>query len=220
MANIRKSNAGSTIIQMNILPERYRRRRIHPGAVLAVLLLLVQLLLLYPISTILSQEQSSFMKSKTAFQDLQAEVDSYNAPREQSTELEAELESVREELLVFEDSFSAQNFQNKAWSEYLNLVLEQIPAALDVENILLQDSTILVFGRSDSYTLPLVMVENLETQEKFSAARALSIQLIPPEEDPLNLTGAENPEIITPESPVYYFEIEVSPEVGKVIRDE
>jgi Tfp pilus assembly protein PilN len=215
MANNRKSQAGSTILEMNILPERYRRRKIQPGAVLAVILLLGQLLLLYPVSTILIQEQNSFMESKTAFQDLQAEVDSYNAPQDRIAELEAELESIQQELIVFEDSFSALDFQNTAWSEYLNLVLEQAPAAINVDSILFQDSTILVIGRSDSYSLPLVMVDNLEAQERFSEARALSIQVIPPEDDPLNSTAENNPETNNPENPVYSFEIEVTPDMGK-----
>ncbi len=220
MVNNRKSKAGNTILYMNIMPERYRRKKIQPGAVLAVILLLVQLLLLYPISTILTREQSRFVESKTAFQELQAEVDAYNAPQERIAELEAELESANQHLIGFEDSFTALDFQNTPWSEYLKLVLEQSPAALKVENILFQDSIILVVGRSDSYQLPLVMVENLEAQDRISEARALSIQVIPPEEDSRDPSAAEIPETLNPDNPGYSFEIEVTPEAGKEYNDE
>ena len=221
MLKNRQSKTGNTILQMNILPERYQRRKIRPGAFLAVILILVQLLLLYPISSILTREQSIFIERKTAFQELQAEVDAYNTPQERIAELETELDAANQQLLSFEDAYSTLNFQNTPWSAYLDLVQEQTPAALEVESILFQDSTILIVGRSESYQLPLVMVDNLQAQEHFSEVRALSIQLIPPEEDSQNPDlPAENPENLTLDDPQYSFELAAIPDPGKVTNHE
>ena len=221
MAKNKQSKAGNTILQMNILPERHQRRKIRPGTVLALIFILVQLLLLYPVSSILTQEQSRFLARKSAFQELQTKVDSYNTPQEHIAELEAELESANQQLLGFEDSYSALNFQNTAWSEFLDLVLKQTPDALLVESILFQDSTILIVGRSESYQLPLVMVNNLQSQELFSGARALSIQVIPSEEDPQTPSlPAGNPETDTNQSLIYSFEISATPDHGKVTNHE
>ncbi|MCJ7734631.1 MAG: hypothetical protein MUP11_08780, partial [Anaerolineales bacterium] len=84
------------VFDINILPERYRRKKIRLVAVLPWLLFLVFLTALYPSLLIAQEAQSNFKRSQFQVAVLQTSLETYQSAANEMTALQDEIDVATE----------------------------------------------------------------------------------------------------------------------------
>lgn len=209
MAKKGKSNINRSVLDINILPDRYRRQKIRLLSILPWLLLVILLALLYPAVVQALQAEEEFQESSQAYQAIQATVESYSSMENEIETLETALEAANQQLESFSASYGNFQLQSTDRSEQLDLILSAKPPGITLGNLVQQGSEIILEGTADAYQLPLEMVETLQSLERFSSVELNAIQAVISEEaGSTPVPGEEEQPPPTP-APGYTFQISI-----------
>jgi Tfp pilus assembly protein PilN len=196
------------IFDINILPERYRPKKVRLIAVLPWLFLIFFLAALYPSVLIAREAQSIYKQSQievaimeTSFENFQSAADEMVALQE-----EIDLESDRKNQIV--DSYQGIDFQGSNWSPTLFRINQNAPDGISWISIIQQDQEISLNGTASSYDVILDLQDSLRSLEEFSKVKVEYIDqvIIDPAEIIVVDSGEESLPLYTA-PPTYTFSL-------------
>ncbi len=204
-----KNNKSQELLNINVLPDRYRRKKFRLMNILPWLLLVILLALLYPAVVQALQAEEEFQESKQAFQAIQATVESYRSLENEIETLESALEAANQQLESFSASYGDFQLQSTTRSEQLDLILSAKPPGITLGNLVQQGGEIILEGTADAYQLPLQMVESLQSLERFSSVRLKAIQAVISEQTGSTPVPSEEEQPPPTPTPGYTFQISI-----------
>jgi Tfp pilus assembly protein PilN len=193
------------LIDLNVLPSRYRRKKIKPLHLLPWVLWVALLGLMYPVVANLVQAQMSFQQAKSKFQSVQASIEAYQPLAQEMESLQAEIETAHQTTEAIQRSYRDIKLDSPLWSEVLTFVTGNTPQGIKITNLVQNGDQILVEGNTDSYQRILEMDQTLKGVERFSNVELQSINQVNDEE------SAPNP----PSVYQFQFSIEVNERAGQ-----
>ena len=201
--------AGSVgLFDINILPQRFRRKKISVGIVLPWLLFLVLLGLLYPSGIMALKSQAFFNQSEIELAQVQTTLDSYQSAANELEELEAEIEEMYQFRDQIIESYQGINFQSTKWSGTLFLIDENAPEGITWTLISQQGNEIRLEGISLSYSTILELGEILQGLDGIQNVQIDTIdQVIIEESGTVLPEGGEDTQPLPTPSPSYTFTI-------------
>lgn len=146
---------------LNILPQRYRRKRIRWVNILPWLLFIVLLGLLYFSSTLALEAQAQFKQSQIDLAQVQSALESSQSSAEEVDFLENELEAAYQLRDQITASYQGVDLTGTHWSETLFSIKGIIPEGISLTFITHRENQVLLQGISNSYPIILDLVESL-----------------------------------------------------------
>lgn len=207
--NQTKNLAGSTgLFDLNILPQRYRRKRIKLAVVGMWLLFLVLLGLLYPTGIMALKAQALFQSSKIDLAQVQTTLDNYKSATNELEELEAEIEGVYQLRDQIIESYQGIDFQSTKWSTTLFLIDEIAPEGITWTLISQQGNEIQLKGVSQNYSIVLELVDILQDLDELQTVQIDTIDQVIIEESGAVLPESwEDTQPLPTPNPSYTFTI-------------
>ncbi len=198
------------LMDLNILPERYRRKKVKPIMVLPWVLWIALVGLMYPMVTNLIQAQTAYHEAKTGFLTTQATVEAYQPLSEEMDSLQAQIDEANQTVEKIQSSLQEIKIDSPSWSEILSLIKNNTPRGVALSTIVQSGDQIVVEGSAKSYQLVLDMDETLKGVDRFSKVELQAInRAISEEPTPTpSETGEDKPIAPTP-SYVYSFRFSI-----------
>ena len=207
--NQTKTLTGSIgLFDLNILPQRYRRKRIRLAVVGMWLLFLVLLGLLYPSGIMALKAQALFKQNQIDLAQVQATMDSYQSAASELEGLEAEIEGVYQLRDQIIESYQGIDFQSTKWSGTLFLIDEIAPEGITWTLISQQGAEIRLDGVSQNYSTILELVDILQDLDEIQSVQIDTIdQVIIEESGAVLPEGGEDTQPLPTPYPSYTFKI-------------
>ena len=169
------------LVDLNILPDRYRRRRLGPRTVLPWILLLVLLGLLYPVGNNFLQTQQAFRDKQQELDQVQTAFDNYLPVEERLAILEAEIEAAEIKAEEIRAQYSEIDLELTSWSYILFSIVEKLPPGVKVSAYLQSGREIQLQGTADTYQQVLDLEEAMQTINPVHGVQIDSILKLNPE---------------------------------------
>lgn len=171
------------LFDINILPDRFRRKKLTLMILLPWLLLAVLLGTIYPVYTLASQAQSSFQDQRLALARVQAELDFYQITSQEQEDLQTRLDEALAQKDAIVQSFSGLQLATNKWSPTLIQINQQLPEGISWVQVSQQeDKTIRLDGVTREYLLVLDLLDSLNSLDGLADAEIDSIEQVDPEE--------------------------------------
>ena len=196
------------LFDINILPQRYRRKRIRLVSILPWIMFIILLGSLYPSGIMALEAQAQFKRSQTDLAQVQSALESYQSSAEQAVFLDNELEAAYQLRDQITDSYLGIDLNVTNWSDTLFSIKRIIPEGISLTLITQQDNQILLQGISNTYPIILDLVEKLSGLDSVQSVQIESITQIGEEARTVVVveTGDES-QPITSKNPSYFFSI-------------
>lgn len=205
MNNLGNTSSRENMVDLNVLPERHRKRRIRTLGVLAFLLWAILLGLLYPAGKNFWSAQQEYTSQRTTFSRLKSEVENYQPVGDRLENLQSMIEEANQKAESIRSTLTQVQYDQTKWSKLLSAAWESTPQGVEIGNLNQNKAQIEINGLSTSYQRVLDFRENLEKRGEFSQTEILSIVFIA-EED-----FSDVPSPVNPNSSSYYsFRITVN----------
>ena len=166
------------LFDINILPQRYRRKRIRLVSILPWLLFIILLGLLYFSGILALEAQAQFKRSQIDLAQVQSALGNYQSSAEQVESLENEIEAaylLRDQIT---DSYQGFDLTSTHWSDTLFSIKGIIPKGISLTLITQLDNQILLQGNSNSYPIILGLVEKLNGLDSVQSVQIESVTRI------------------------------------------
>jgi len=150
------------MIDFNLLPRRYRARKLSLTAMRPWLFVITSILVFGLAMYQYSIAYSGLQSVGRDLERVQAGLDNYQPLIEEKDALEAQLNSVRDEIFEIEAAFQFVAIQTIEWSDVLNSVFENAPSGLDFTSVSQSTEELVLMGVTEDYHLPLSFSEELE----------------------------------------------------------
>jgi len=177
------------LFDINILPERYRRKKFRLVAVLPWLLLILFLAALYPSVLIAREAQSTFMRTQIEVTNLQTSLESYQSAAVELAALQEEINLQVQQKEQIQSSYQGLDLKGSNWSPTLFRVVQNAPDGISLTSVTQQDQEILLEGIAAAYPRVLEYLDSLSSLEEFSTVQIETIEQIIV--DPLSLVPAD-----------------------------
>ncbi|MCD4801765.1 MAG: PilN domain-containing protein [Anaerolineales bacterium] len=196
------------LFDINILPQRYRRKRIRLVSILPWLLFIVLLGLLYFSGILALEAQAQFKQSQIDLAQVQSALENYQSSAEQVESLENEIEAANLLRDQITDSYQGVDLTGTHWSDTLFSIKGIIPEGISLSLVTQQENQILLQGISNSYSIILDLVENLNGLDAVQNVQIESVTRIVEAEPSVDIieTGDES-QPIRSTNPSYSFSI-------------
>jgi len=189
------------MLDLNILPERYQRRRLSLRTLRLWFVMLAFAGLIYPSYLIYSQADTALKRQENKLAGIQLVLDEYEPLVEEKDELLAQIQETENQNLEIEMVAENAVIQDEVWSEILQSIVSTIPEGIELVSIHQRDTEVLIVGLAEDRRLPPSLMDALLDSGNFSEARIEYMVKQLPEE-------TESEEIVAPiSSPAYEFEI-------------
>lgn len=189
------------MLDLNILPARYKRRRLSLRTLRLWFIMLAFAGLIYPSYVIYSQADGVLKRQEMKLAGIQLVLDEYEPLIEEKDALLVQIEEIENQSLEIEMVAENAEIQDEVWSEILQSIVSTIPEGIELISIQQRDTEVLIVGLADDRRLPPSLVDALLDSGIFSEARIEYMVKQLPEE-------TESEEIVAPiVTPVYEFEI-------------
>ena len=196
------------LFDINILPQRYRRKQIRLVSILPWLLFIILLGLLYFSGILALEAQAQFKQSQIDLAQVQSALESYQSSAEQVESLENEIEAayfLRDQIT---DSYLGFDLTGTHWSNTLFSIKGIIPEGISLSLITQQDNQILLQGISTSYPIILDLVEKLNGLDAVQSVQIESvIRIIEVEPSVVAVETGDESQPSTSKIPSYSFSI-------------
>ena len=196
------------LFDINILPLRYRRKRFRLASILPWLLFIVLLGLLYFSGILAIEAQAQFKQSQIDLAQVQSALENYQSSAEQVESLENEIEAaylLRDQIT---DSYQGIDLTGANWSDTLFSIKGIIPEGISLSLITQQENQILLQGISNSYSIILDLVENLNELDAVVSVQIESVTRIVEEEyAAVEIETGDESQPSTSTNPSYSFSI-------------
>ena len=192
------------MIDLNILPERYRKRKLTLAVARPWMFLLAYTLLLIPIIRLYTEANLELKRVESDLASVQSSLDEYQPLAEEKDALEAQIEEVVRQAGEIEAATHSATIQEIVWSNVLNDILRIAPAGVELTIVDQGGYEMVIVGVAENHWLPISLADDLEVSGLFTRVivNAL-VRLNPP--DP---SAGETIEPAPP--PEYEFEITLS----------
>ncbi|GMR09995.1 MAG: hypothetical protein BMS9Abin28_0816 [Anaerolineae bacterium] len=189
-----------TMVDVNILPERYRRRKLTLVSAKPWLFLLAYLLVLIPAVKVFSDSAAWLNRTEADLDRVQTALDQYRPLAEEKSALEMQIAEVRNEISQVEIASQSATIQTIVWSDLLRSIIDRAPAGVELAILDQSETRVRIVGVTDDHRLALRYADELDGLGLFFTVTVDSlVKIIPPEPDP-NDTQDNAP-------PYYEFEI-------------
>ncbi len=196
------------LFDINILPQRYRRKRIRLINILPWLLFIILLGLLYFSGILALEAQGQFKQSQIDLAQVQSALENYQSSAEQVEFLENEIEVaylLRDQVT---DSYQGIDLTSTHWSDTLFSIKGIIPEGISLSLITQQENQIFLQGISNSYSIILDLVENLNELDAVQSVQIESVTRIVEEEyAAVEIETGDESQPSTSTNPSYSFSI-------------
>ena len=196
------------LFDINILPQRHRRKRLKLVSTLPWLLFAALLGLLYFSGILALEAQAQFKQSQIDLAQVQSALASYQSSAEQVESLENEIEAaylLRDQIT---DSYLVFDLTGTHWSDTLFSIKGIIPEGISLSLITQQDNQILLQGISTSYPIILDLVEKLNGLDAVQSVQIESvIRIIEAEPSVVAVETGDESQPSTSKIPSYSFSI-------------
>jgi hypothetical protein len=191
------------LLDINILPGRYRRRRVTWRSIIAWLIPALLALLLAPTTYLWLDSSAKLHQQEQDLRGAQAALEQYQPVLDQREQMAAQLEQIRAQTDQIRSAAEGATIQVLPWSDVLDMILRNSPEGIELSSIELSDYELLIGGRTRNHLLPMSMKDGLAASPPVETTAINSIEeFIPP-----NTTDDEaGPE---DELPWYRFEISI-----------
>ncbi len=180
------------LLDINLLPDRYRPRWPAPATVLAWLVavaLLVSLFLSYRTyrSAVLEYEAQ-----RAALEAAQQQLEAEDSLAAELEALRADIEAAQQQAAALQRSADALAVQEIGWGTTLNSILSLAPDGLEVTSVVQSEDTVALQGTAEAYYLPLAYAAALRDSHPQPLVTVQEIHVLVPEtEQELTSTPAE-----------------------------
>jgi len=196
------------LFDINILPQRYRRKRIRLVSILPWFLFIILLGLLY-FSVIMALEaQAQYKRSQIGLAQVQSVLEDYQSSSEEVEFLENELEAAYQLRDQITASYQGIDLSSSHWSDTLFNIKGIVPEGISLTLVAQLDNQIFLEGISTAYPIILDLVEKLNGLDAVQSVQIESVTQIDEEEPEVtaDITGDESQPIPTI-NPSYSFSI-------------
>jgi Tfp pilus assembly protein PilN len=202
-----KHLAGSlSLFDINILPQRYRRRKIRFINILPWLVFLLLLGALYPSGITAMGAQSEFRLHQRKLNGLQSLIETYQSTAGEMESLQTEIDLQIERRDQILSSYQGLDLKGSNWSRILFLIEENAPVGILWTQITQKDGEIRLDGIANSYPTVLSLRDSLKKIDGIIRIQIDSIDQIL-EESPAIIsseTGEDN-QPASIQTPSYHF---------------
>ena len=150
-----------SLFDINILPDRFRRRKFRLVNALPWLVLIVLLGTLYPATISTFQAQAEFRLKQIEFTDLQSTLTNYQIAAVEMENIQAEIESQIEIRDQIEASYQGIDLQGTYWSHLLFQIDQTTPAGISWTQITQVEDQIRLEGIASTYPTILILQDSL-----------------------------------------------------------
>ena len=193
------------LFDINILPDRFRRRKLTLMVLLPWLLLAVLLGTMYPVYTLGIQTQSSFQEKRLALARIQAELDFYQTSSQEREELQTQLDDALAQKDAIIQSYGGLQLTTNKWSPTLFQINQRLPEGVSWVQVYQQDKTIRLDGIAREYQLVLVLLDSLDDLDGLADVEIDSIEQVDLEDIPEPLLEDEADALLSSATaPTYY----------------
>jgi len=189
------------MIDLNILPERYRKRKLTLTAARPWMFLLAYALLLIPIIRLFTEANLELKRVESDLASVQSSLAEYRPLAEEKEAIKAQIEEVIRQAGEIESATQSATIQEIVWSNVLNDILRIAPDGVEIAIVDISGHEMVIMGVAENHWLPISLADDLLESGLFTSVivNAL-VQLNPP--DP---SAGETIEPAPP--PEYEFEI-------------
>ena len=185
-----KKLAGTlSLFDINILPQRYRRRKFRIINILPWLVFLLLFGALYPAGITAMGAQSEFRLHQRELDGLQFLIEDYQSAAEEMDSLQTEIDLQKERRDQILSSYQGLDLKGSNWSSILFLIEENTPAGILWTQITQKGGEIRLDGIANAYSTVLSLRDSLEKIDGINRIQIDSVDQIL-EESPE--TGEDN----------------------------
>jgi Tfp pilus assembly protein PilN len=170
---------GSDLIDLNLLPEKYGRRRLRLASVLPWVLVLVAILPLLPAYQRFAQANTQIAVLEADLARVQEALSARNPVGVEAEELRATLDQVLARIDEIEGAYEAVAPQQMVWAEVLRAIEEAIPEGVVLTSLSQSARQITLAGTASDHTKVQVLKANLENSGFFSSVTIQSVVALP-----------------------------------------
>ena len=193
------------LFDINILPDRFRRRKLTVMILLPWLLLAVLLGTIYPVYTLANQTQSTFQEKRLAMARVQAELDFYQINSQEREQLQTQLDDALAQKDAIVQSYGGLQLSTYKWSPTLVQINQQLPEGINWVQVSQQDKTIRLDGIAREYLLVLDLLNSLDGLDSLADVEIDLIEKIDLEDIPEFLLENEADTLLSSvAAPTYY----------------
>ncbi len=170
------------VIDLNFLPERYRRHKLTLKAMRPALFALGFALLLIPLSRYWTESRSRLLLIEDALARVQAELQGYEPLAEERTQLETRIESAQAASAEIQAAYETVNIQNTTWNRLILRSLAAVPARARIDRLAQSGEEVVFEGIAEAYALPSIYADSLRGLGDYGEVIIQSITRIEQEE--------------------------------------
>lgn len=193
---------GSDLIDLNILPEKYRRRRLRLASVLPWLLAVAVILVLVPNYQRLTQANAQIAILEANLATVQEALSIRNPAGVEVKQLKATLDEALARIDEIEGAYEAVAPEQTAWAGTLRAIEEAIPEGVDLTSLSQTDRQITLAGTASDQNKVQVLKANLENSGFFSTVTIQSMMALPTPTPTPTTTPAPTPTPMPTSTPV------------------
>jgi Tfp pilus assembly protein PilN len=167
--------SGYPSIDINILPDRYRPRRISWRSARLWMLALSFLLMAYPAARLYYQTASFDNAALQRLTDVRTALRAYKPLAEEKSALEAQIEENNQQSAEIEAAHATMSIQSDPWSELLQQIINTVPAGIDLTMLDQAADQVSIVGLAADHRLPLTFSDALAATGSFKSVTVNSI---------------------------------------------
>jgi len=165
------------LLDINILPDRFRRKRLTLMGALPWLLMAILLGTAFPTYQLAVQSQISFREKRLDLARVQAELDFFESSNQEGIDLQDQIDAAFAEKDAIIQSYGGLQLSTQKWSPTLTQIDQLLPSGANWTQISQGEGLIRLDGAADEYQLVIDFRDSLETLEGLADVEIDSIEL-------------------------------------------
>jgi len=171
------------LLNLNVLPERHRPRRLNWPTLAAWGLVVLLVSLLYPSYLQFEQAGRALDNQRADLAQVRLDLTAAQALPQQQERLNAEIILAEANLADLEQALHQLSIQTVSWGPVLEQAVALAPDGISLEQVRQSAGEVSLVGVSRSYPLPLAYAEALRTAQLFDGVSVQSIDRLGPEDE-------------------------------------
>ncbi|HLC01630.1 MAG TPA: PilN domain-containing protein [Anaerolineales bacterium] len=167
-------------IDLNLLPERYRRRRLSFRGLRPWILTIGFSLMLVPSFKLLGQASANLKPLQEDSRQTLAELAGFREVSEERQALQKDYEDLISQTAQIEADYQSISIQQVLWGPMLKTVVGLVPGGVRLTSISQSVDEVTLEGEADSYMLPLDYADRLREGGQFSDVIVDSLRRLAP----------------------------------------
>lgn len=197
----RAQNSLPKLLDLNLLPEQYRRRKLSFRIIRPWLLMLAFAFLLAPTTKILVDANAEVAHLEYELNRAQDALEQFSDVSAEREALVTRLEEALTQAERIEEAYQSVAIQHIDWSEVLNSVVRAVPSGVELTDVTQYADEFVLTGVTDNYLLPLTYADRLRATGLFVSVTLEAVDRLDPVEISDEIEAEPTPQ------PRFQFEI-------------